>query len=144
MHDRCGFDAAPLVSLYDDARMEADKFKWLESELRRHDVGGWGHQEWTRRHWHDFLRGKRIEHLFGLRCYREFEPHTFGVLAEWALNHRAAIDFIVDHFLRKRWENIHFFWIGDGSGCSRDVMLQLLDLIGINALRHWEPPEWLR
>jgi hypothetical protein len=144
MQDRGGFDAAPQRSLYDDARMEADKFKWLESELRRHDVGGWGHQEWTRRHWHDFLRGKRLEHLFGIRRYREFEPQTFGVLAEWTLKHSDAIDFIVEHFLRKRWENLHFLCIGDSSGCPRDVMLQLLELIGINSLRRWEPPEWLR
>ncbi len=38
-------------SLYEEQIQEADRFKWLESELCGCDVGAWALEEWTRRYW---------------------------------------------------------------------------------------------
>jgi hypothetical protein len=126
-------------SLYDEAVQEADRFKWLESERCRHDVGPSARDEWTRRHWATFLRYKRLEHLYGWRRYIEFEDDAFGQLA--SDSHDPALQFLTRRFVEDRWENLNYFCVPVPS-CGRERLLKWLELLGINQLRQLSPPRW--
>jgi hypothetical protein len=136
MHDVAGDQAQ---SLYDEALREADRFKWLESERRRHDVGAWALEEWTRRYWSTFLRSKRLEHLYGQRRYIEFEEDAFGRIDPDP--HDPALQFLTRRFVEDRWENLNYF-CGSVPSCGRDRLLVWLELLGINQLRQFSPPRW--
>ena len=71
---------AMLVSLYDDARREADCYKWLESERHGRDLGEPAVHEWYHRFWPHYCRHRRLEHIRGKRCWQEFGDETFGCL----------------------------------------------------------------
>ncbi len=133
-------EPAQAGSLYAEALREADRFKWLESERCRHDVGDWARAEWTRRYWATFLRYKRLEHLYGHRRYIEFEDDAFGQLAN--APHDPSLQFVVRRFVEDRWENLHYFCGTVPSACSRDRLVQWLELFGINQLRQFSPPQW--
>jgi hypothetical protein len=126
-------------SLYEEALREADRFKWLESERCRHDVGSWALEEWTRRYWATFLRYKRLEHLYGQRRYIEFEDDAFGQLASDP--HDPTLQFLARRFVEDRWENLNYFCSTIPS-CTRDRLLRWLELFGINQLRQLSPPRW--
>ena len=127
-------------SLYEEALREADRFKWLESERCRHDVGHWGKQEWTRRHWATFLRSKRLEHLYGQRRYVEFEDESFGRLI--GDPHDPALQFVASRFVDDCWENLNYFCSSVPGTCSSDRLLHWLELFGINQLRQLSLPRW--
>jgi hypothetical protein len=126
-------------SLYEDALTEADRFKWLESERCRQDLGAWAREEWTRRYWATFLRYKRLEHLYGRRRYVEFEDDAFGTLASDP--HDPTLQFFTRRFVEDHWENLNYF-CGSLPACSRDSLLRWLELFGINQLRQLSPPRW--
>jgi len=126
-------------SLYEEALQEADRFKWLESERCRRDVGRQALEEWTDRYWATFLRYKRLEHLYGWRRYIEFEDDCFGQLA--ADPHDPALQFMTRRFVEDRWENLNYF-CGAVPSCGRERLLTWLELLGINQLRQFSPPRW--
>ncbi len=128
----------PALSLYDEAVSEADRFKWLESERCRYDVGFSAYHEWTRRYWPVFLRARRLDHLYGKRCYVEFEPELFGRFAQAAND--PTIDFVASRFVDDCWENLHYFTTTVPSSCTADRLVQCLEVIGINRLRDMNPP----
>lgn len=132
-------DRQQAQSLYVEAQLEAYRFKWLESERCCRDVGRWALEEWTRRHWMTFLRWKRLEHLYGLRCYVEFEEDAFGRLDAAAED--TALEFLTRRFVEDRWENLNYF-CGSIPSCSRERLLGWLELFGINQLRQFAPPRW--
>lgn len=127
-------------SLYDEAIREANRFKWLESERCRHDVGHWAIQEWTRRYWATFLRSKRLEHLYGHCRYVEFEDECFGRLA--GEPHDQTLQFLARRFVEDRWENLNYFCGSIPTPCTSDRLLHWLELFGINQLRQLSPPRW--
>ncbi|QDT56449.1 hypothetical protein Pan44_45030 [Caulifigura coniformis] len=128
-----------VQSLYEEALQEADRFKWLESERCRRDVGPQALEEWSDRYWATFLRWKRLEHLYGRRRYIEFEEDCFGRLT--ADPGDPALQFLTRRFVEDRWENLNYF-CGAVPACSRDRLLTWLELLGINQLRQFSPPRW--
>jgi len=126
-------------SLYDEAIQEADRFKWLESERCRRDLGLWAREEWIRRYWARFLRSKRLEHLYGHRRYIEFEEAAFGTLSHEP--HDPTLQFLTRRFVDDQWENLNYF-CGSLPSCSRDRLLRWLELVAINQLRQLAPPRW--
>jgi hypothetical protein len=141
MTNRSTATDVPCGSLYEEAHQEADRFKWLESERSRYDLGPAARQEWARRYWPVFIRWKRLEHLSGQRRYVEFEQETFGSLTPDCLG-GADVDFVFDRFVNDRWENLHYFWDRERTGCTRDELMNVLELMGINHLRRLTPPDW--
>lgn len=130
----------PALSLYDEALREADAFKWLESERCCRDVGHWARSEWVRRYWPTFVRWKRLQHLYGLHRYLEFEDAEFGRLAPAEAPRHDVVQYVMQRFIVDRWENLHYLWRAESVDCTREELLQLLEVIGINRLRGMQPP----
>lgn len=130
-------------SLHDEARLEADRFKWIESERRGYDLGGWAYREWCRRHWIDFCRWKRVEHLLGHREYAEFDSSSFGKLRSLADTETAGaiVDFVIERFTRDRWENLHFFIEAHPTAAPTSPLQRILRILDINGVR-LDPPNW--
>ncbi len=93
------------------------------------------------RYWATFLRYRRLEHLYGHCRYIEFEDDAFGQLV--ADPHDPALQFLTRRFVEDRWENLNYFCGSIPSACTRDRLLQWLELFGINQLRQFAPPRWV-
>ena len=64
----------------DDAREEAERFRWIESEKAGYDLGEEAIQQWVACHWSAFVRGRALEHLSGRRFWLEMPRTEFGAL----------------------------------------------------------------
>src|SRR5262245_7875293 len=67
-------------SLLSYAREEIARHKWIESEKARQDLGQKAIDDWLSRFWWRFCRRRRIEHIEGQRCWREFNDLDFAIL----------------------------------------------------------------
>ncbi len=72
--------ARVVTSLYEQAILEAERHKWIESQKHGYDRGDSAIHEWYGRYWRDFCRRKRLEHLRGEQCWDEFGHYQFGRL----------------------------------------------------------------
>lgn len=64
----------------DDAREEAERFRWLESEKAGYDLGEAAIHRWVALHWGAFVRGRALEHLAGVRFWLAMPRADFGAL----------------------------------------------------------------
>ena len=67
-------------SVYQHGELEAQRFKWIESEKAGKDLGESAIRSWVRHHWHGFLRERWLEHLQGRRYWIELDHDDFGLL----------------------------------------------------------------
>jgi hypothetical protein len=133
---------APL-SLPDVARRHAEVHRWCESERKGRDVGSGAYREWTLRYWRNFCRWRRLEHLLGVCCYREFKVEDFGKLRDgdfWQQDEETT--FALWKLFRDDWENLEVFFSAPDR-FSRSRLLRVLDILDINEARV-DPPEWAR
>jgi len=68
------------LSVYCEARLEALRHKWIESEKYGFDRGTEALAEWYNTYWTIFCRWKCLEHVRGWQFWMEFEPDNFGQL----------------------------------------------------------------
>ncbi len=73
-------DVPCSYSLFEDVLLQADMFKWIESQKAGHDLGEDARNEWVRLHWWGYLRARWTEHLEGVRFWRELDRNDFGLL----------------------------------------------------------------
>lgn len=137
--ERSRGDGVAVHSLWDLAAHEADAFKWLESERCGFDVGSIAHREWCRRYWRIFCRFRRIEHLLGVRRFREFDEQSFGTLNDPAFLLRPVVSFVVQRFAHDGWENLHFFFWAHRHGFTDQELRDVLKLVDVNSARI-DPP----
>lgn len=70
----------PFHSVYDEARKEADRHKWIESQKEGRDLGDYAIESWYGKYWLLYCIQRRVEHLKGERPWREFSDEPFGKL----------------------------------------------------------------
>ena len=68
------------MSVHDRGVLEAQRYKWIESEKAGRDLGEWAIRTWVRQHWNGFLREKWLEHLEGRTFWIELDHDDFGLL----------------------------------------------------------------
>jgi hypothetical protein len=90
--------AAAALSLYEEAYKEAQRHKWIESQKQGRDLGDNALREWYRVHWHGYCRCKRLEHLQGSRCWREFGNDNFGQLYSLILRGDPLVEWVLDRY----------------------------------------------
>ncbi len=115
---------AAVESLYDEALQEALRHKWIESQKRGCDLGENAIDEWYDRYWSAYCRFKRIEHLEGLRCWREFGSEDFGNLYTLIVQGDLLADRILDRYFAGH-ENL------DIINWAIDWGLPLNDVVGV-------------
>ena len=94
-----------MASLYDEARHEAERHKWIESERHGHDLGDYAIRQWYQQHWLKYCRMRRLEHLRGMRRWREFDDQAFGCLYTLIVRGDLLLDRILDR-MDSGYENL--------------------------------------
>lgn len=110
-------DRGPILqqpdSVYAQARDEALKFKWTESEKAKRDLGEFALGLWACKYWRPFLRWRWLEHLEGKRFCAEFNADQFGLLQRPITSDHMMLGQIVD-MLKMGWENLEILlWAVD-------------------------------
>lgn len=134
--NRCGSGSA--LSLYEFAIREADRHKWLVSERHGRDCGLPAWCEWWAVHWPGFVRYRRVEHLRGDCCWSEYEPDAFGRFYEAVLTGDPLVTAILDR-VALGWENLQFLCWADDWGIPRKLVLEILEVVNINAAARMDP-----
>ena len=70
--------AGRTASIHDEARREAQRHKWIESQKHGRDLGDQAIRDWYRKYWRAYCRHRRIEHLRGRKRWAEFDDEPFG------------------------------------------------------------------
>lgn len=130
------------------------KHKWLVSESAQCDLGDQAIADWFERYWWKFCRGRRLEHVEGKLCWREFRDADFALLRailriadEGGLRElRAQLEEILDR-MKGKWTPIHdnfeiMMWALGETGINLQRVHELLLLIDIDSARLPIPEEW--
>ena len=89
-------DEQPRRSVYEEARREAERHKWIESERQGRDLGDLAIREWYRRYWPHYCRHRRLEHIRGMLLWREFGDEAFGCLYSLIVTGDLLADRVLD------------------------------------------------
>jgi len=120
-------------SVHDWGALEAQRYKWIESEKAGRDLGEWAIRCWVRQHWNGFLRERWLEHLEGRTFWIELDHEDFGLL-QHAFRDSPLIDEILRR-LKSGEENLDILnWAIDAKLPMEEV-LQILESLDINSRR---------
>jgi hypothetical protein len=123
-----------VFSLYEEAMREADRHKWIESQKQGRDLGQRAIREWFRVHWPHYCRCKRLEHVCGRRCWREFDEKQFGQLYSLIIKGDLLVDRILDR-VDHGYENLDIIlWAIEWRLPIRRV-IRILEQIDVNRAR---------
>src|SRR5437763_140220 len=95
----------PRFSLFQEAQHEANRFKWIQSEKARYDLGEDAIHQWVKEHWWGYLRARWIEHLHGQRFWIELDRGDFGLLKKIFQDDAFLLDRIMDR-VKSNQENL--------------------------------------
>lgn len=123
-----------LCSLYEAAFQEARRHRWIESQKSGCDLGNERFIEWYDRYWENFLRYRHLEHLFGDREWREFDPAAFGALAP-LLNSKDDLVLELIGLYRQGWQNLDIVNWAIRTGLDLEEVRERLVLINMNDAR---------
>lgn len=126
---------APLVrlSLHQESREEAERFKWIESEKAGRDLGESALLHWVREHWNGFLRERWLEHLQGRAFWIELEEEDFGLL-EHAFPDSGIYDEILWRFGHGE-ENLDIILWAIEEDLPMEEVMEILETLHINSRR---------
>lgn len=123
----------------DDAREEAERFRWIESEKAGHDLGEEAIQRWVVLHWAAFVRGRALEHLAGRRFWLSMPREDFGALVREFPNDRDLVNEVVFR-LANGADNLTVLQWATDFEVPVDRVCDVLQRIDLNALRTRFPP----
>ncbi|MCZ2341574.1 MAG: hypothetical protein LC104_07225 [Bacteroidales bacterium] len=120
--------------IYSDSQVEAERFKWIESEKAGRDLGETAIKRWVQEHWWGYLRARWLEHLQGKRFWIELDRGDFGLLQRAFQDRQELLNRILDR-LKAGQENLDIItW-----ACSYQIdlgpVLQILEALDINSRR---------
>lgn len=131
---RAGVGERPQASLYEEARREAQRHKWIESEHHGRDLGDLAIRDWYHRHWLRYCRRKRIEHILGTMCWLEFGDDTFGCIYSLIVTGDLLADRILDR-IDAGYENLCILNWAIEWGLAVDRVIDILTQIDVNRAR---------
>jgi len=123
------------MSLQRCGREEAQRFKWIQSEMVGRDLGDLAIRQWVLQHWNGFLRQHWIEHLQGKTYWIELKDCDFGLLQTKFRNSR-LINPILDR-LKVLKENLDIIlWAQDAyTKEEMEEVLRILETLDVNSCR---------
>jgi len=131
-------DAGPLAvlqrSLFADCEVEADRFKWIESQKAGRDLGEAAIRQWVKDHWWGYLRARWLEHLQGNCFWIELDRGDFGLLHRAFGDEKELLDQIVN-LLKDGQENLGIIAWADRHNVQSDPVIRILESLDINAAR---------
>lgn len=133
-HYPCIPDGVETYSIYEDWKLEADKYKWIESEKHGCDQGEEAIMRWVRIHWCGYLRAKWLEHLQGTRFWLELDRGDFGLLKREFHDQAFLLDRILDR-LKDGKENLDIIQWAIEWKIPIEPVLRILNALDINSRR---------
>lgn len=134
----CAWDGSRLAlrSVYEEAYLEAERHRWIESEKRGYDVGDHAVSEWFNRFFLRFCWYRRLEHLEGVQAYSEFQMCYYGLLDELTAEAKqdVLVDRVLDRFLSGQ-ENLQIIDWAHVWGVPAFAVLRVLERINMNEAR---------
>ena len=121
-------------SIYAEGEDEAHRFKWIESEKARRDLGEFALRQWSQDYWGSFTRYRWIEHLEGKRFYSELSADQFGLLSRPFTDHEILLDRIMDRLVAGQ-ENLNVIQWGLDYSVSMPELREILTSLDINSRR---------
>lgn len=122
------------MSIYSDCQVEAERFKWIESEKAGHDLGETAIRRWVQDHWWGYLRARWLEHLQGKRFWIELDRGDFGLLQRAFQDRKELLDRILDR-LKAGQENLDIITWAMSVQIELEAVLQILEALDINSRR---------
>lgn len=126
-------------SVLELARRQADDHRWFESQRCGRDAGPSACCDWFAQNWKRFCRWRYVEHLLGIRRYREFDPRTFSILrdhVDW--RHDPVMEYVLLQTLQADCEQLDLLYIAPDE-VNRGRLVAILDLLNLNAARLGRP-----
>lgn len=120
--------------MFDDARREAERFRWLESEKAGYDLGDAAVRAWVARHWAGFLRARVLEHLSGTKFWPELDRGDFGVLPRRFPGDAELVREIADQFAAGS-DNLSIISWAVTANRPMQLVTDILQALDINARR---------
>lgn len=130
------------------------KHKWLASEKAKRDLGDQAIVDWFDSYWWKFCRGRRLEHVEGKLCWREFRDSDFAllrVMLRFAEERdlrvlRIQLEQVLDR-MKGKTTPIHdnfeiMMWALGEAGMNMQRVHEFLLLIDIDSARLPIPDEW--
>jgi hypothetical protein len=123
------------MSLQRCGREEAQRYKWIQSEMVGRDLGDQAIRQWVLQHWNGFLRQRWIEHLQGKTYWIELKQCDFGLL-QTEFCSSSLINPILDR-LKVLKENLDILlWAQDTYTMGEmEEVLQILETLDVNSCR---------
>jgi hypothetical protein len=123
-----------MSSVYVDCKIEAQRYKWIESEKVGYDLGEEAIRKWVKQHWWGYLRARWLEHLQGSKFWLELDRGDFGLLQRRFQEQSLLLDRILDR-LKCGKENLDvILWAQDWGICFESVC-EILTAFDINSRR---------
>jgi len=122
------------MSIYSDCQLEAERFKWIESEKAGCDLGETAIRRWVQDHWWGYLRARWLEHLQGKRFWIELDRGDFGLLQRAFQDRKELLDRILDR-LKAGQENLDIITWATSMEIEVEAVLQILEALDINSRR---------
>ena len=123
-----------MRSIFHDCQLEADRFKWIESERAGYDLGEGAIHRWVREHWWGFLRHRWLEHLQGTCFWTELDRGDFGLLQRNFTEHNELLNNIVER-LKDGKENLDIITWAKQTNQHLEAVIQILEALDINSRR---------
>lgn len=121
-------------SLYDDGLREAERHKWIESQKSGRDMGDSAMRDWYCRYWFRYVRCRRLEHVTGIRAWKEFGSDDFGKVGQMIQTGEPLLGKILE-LANAGKENFNIIYWALEHGLPEDRVLEFLELIDLNAAR---------
>jgi len=128
-------------SVYADYLVEANKFKWIESERVGYDLGEAAIRRWVREHWNGYLRAKWVEHLQGSDFWVELDRGDYGLLQNAFPDRQPLLNQILG-WLKSGKENLDVLRWAIAEQVDIDAVVEILETLDVNSrrLRHQFDP----
>jgi len=120
-------------SVHHFGEVEAERYKWIESEKAGRDLGEWAIRSWVREHWHGFLRARWIEHLYGRAYWIELDHNDYGLLLERFQDSQLLPEIL--NMLKAGLENLNVLNWAIDNDLAMDEVLEILEMLDINSRR---------
>lgn len=120
--------------MFDDARREAENYRWIESEKAGYDLGDAAVRAWVARHWAGFVRARVLEHLTGAKFWPELDRGDFGALPRRFVDHTELVTEIADQFAAGS-DNLSILSWAMTANRPMQVVTDILQALDINARR---------
>ena len=121
-------------SVYAEADVEIDRYKWIASEKAGCDLGESAVRRWVKEHWWGYLRARWLEHLQGKRFWLELDKGDFGLLQRTFYHDSLLLDRILDR-IKAGQENLDIICWAHDWGIPSDPLIRILEALDINSRR---------